>query len=243
MMNARGLFGGLHGIRVHTSSAAGSEGIRPLSIMRISNDRKWLLVFFLVVAVAGIAGTPAIEASDRNGRLADGKPRSIVAPFDGALKYPFTKKEAIQCGHWRAGSQDYPYFGAPRNGNSRRHAGIDLYPVSGSGTPVRAIRDGKVVRIAPFYTRRNGEITYAVLVDHIEFVVNYAELRAPALKAGDIVKQGRTIGIVSGTRQLHFELYLPGTENWESWYGNQPSNLMDPTDIMTGIFERESRSD
>lgn len=214
----------------------GSEEVPSLLMVRIFHDIKWLLVFLLAAAAAGLACTPAIDASDANGRPGDGKPRSIVAPFDGALKYPFTKNEAIQCGHWRVGSQDYPYFGAPRNGNRRRHAGIDLYPAGGAGTPVRAIRDGKVIRTAPFYTRQNGEITHAVLVDHVEFVVNYAELRVPGLKAGDIVKQGRTIGVVSGTKQLHFELYLPGTENWVAWYGSRPSNLLDPTDMMTEVF-------
>ena len=94
------------------------------------------------------------------------KPPDITPPFDGPFKYPFTKKGSVECGRWRSGSQDYPYFGAPRDGNARKHAGIDLYPAGGEGTPVRSMRDGRVVRIAPFYTRRNGEITYAVLVDH-----------------------------------------------------------------------------
>jgi murein DD-endopeptidase MepM/ murein hydrolase activator NlpD len=221
----------------------GSGEVLLLFVMRNRNDIKWLIVILLVAAVAGIACTPAIEASDRNGRPGEGKPHSIIAPFDGAPKYPFTKDEAIQCGHWRAGSQDYPYFGAPRNGNSRRHAGVDLYPVNGAGTPVRAVRYGKVIRTAPFYTRRNGEITYAVLVDHVEFVLNYAELRAPALRAGHIVKQGQAIGLVSGTKQLHLELYLPGTDNWASWYDSKPPNLLDPTDMMTGVFGRESAAE
>ena len=162
--------------------------------------------------------------------------QEITPPFDEDLQYPFTKQEAQKCGHWKSGSQDYPYFGAPRNGNTRRHAGIDLYPARGTGTPIKAIRDGKVIKVAPFYTRHNGEMTYAVLVDHGDFVVNYAELKKPSLATGEIVKQKQTISMVSGTNQLHFELYKPGTKNWSSWYGKMPPNLIDPTDTITKVF-------
>ncbi len=170
--------------------------------------------------------------------------RRMTPPLDGPLKYPFTKNESAECGHWRPGSQDYPYFGAPRDGDTRKHAGIDLYPAKGAGTPVRAIKDGNVIRVAPFYKRRNGEVTYAVLVDHNDLVANYAELKKPSLSPGSIVKQGQTIGVVSGTEQLHFELYMPGIRNWLPWYGSKmPQGLMDPTDMMIRAFgiKKDSR--
>jgi len=166
------------------------------------------------------------------------KTQAIAPPFDGTLKYPFTKHDSQKCGRWRSGSQDYPYFGAPRGGNTRSHAGVDLYPIKGAGTPIKAIRDGRVIKSAPFYKRRDGEVTYALLIDHKEFVANYAELKKPTLVAGAIVKQNQTIGFVSGTKQLHFELYAPETENWLSWYGKMPPNLIDPTDMMTKIFRK-----
>jgi murein DD-endopeptidase MepM/ murein hydrolase activator NlpD len=162
--------------------------------------------------------------------------QEITPPFDGDLKYPFTKSGSKKCGHWKAGSQDYPYFGAPRNNNTRKHAGIDLYPLRGAGTPVKAIRDGKIIKVAPFYRQHKGEMTYAVLVDHREFVANYTELKKPSLVAGATVKQGETIGVVSGTDQLHFEIYAPGTSDQSRWYGKLPPNLIDPTDIMTKVF-------
>jgi murein DD-endopeptidase MepM/ murein hydrolase activator NlpD len=95
-----------------------------------------------------------------------------------------------------------------------------------------------VIRIAPFYKRRNGEITYALLIDHKEYVANYAELRKPTLVTGSVVKKKQTIGFLSGTKQLHFELYRPGTAAWMSWswYGEMPPNLIDPTDMMTRVF-------
>lgn len=163
--------------------------------------------------------------------------QDITPPFDGPIKYPFTKNDAIKCGHWRSASQDYPFFGAPRDGNTRKHAGLDLYPQKGAGTSIKAIRDGKVIRVAPFYTRRNGEVTYAVLVDHNDFVANYAELKKSSLSPGAIIKQKQIIGVVSGTNQLHFELYKPGTKNWLFWYGSKiPPNLIDPTDMMIRVF-------
>lgn len=159
----------------------------------------------------------------------------IAFPFDSALKYPFTKRASLKCGRWRSRSQDYPYFGAPRDGHARRHGGIDLYPVEGAGVPIKAIQDGTVTRVSPFYKRRSGETTYALLIDHKGYVANYAELSTPILAAGAAVTKNQTIGFVSGTKHLHFELYTPGTRGWMSWswYGEMPLNLIDPTDMMT----------
>lgn len=150
--------------------------------------------------------------------------------MDGNPLYPYTKAESIACGKWRSGSTDYPYFGAPREG-TRLHAGIDVYPAAGAGAPVKALKDGKVIRVALFYTRATGEKTYGVLIDHGDFVANYAEVQ-PSVNVGDAVRQGQVVGAVSGTKQLHFELYRPGTVSWLQWYGNQPANLVDPTDTM-----------
>jgi murein DD-endopeptidase MepM/ murein hydrolase activator NlpD len=194
-----------------------------------------LILLAMVFSVAAFLQDANASGSAPQGGAVE-QVAGTAPPFDGALQYPFTKREAETCGHWRRGSQDYPYFGAPRDGNRRRHAGIDLYPVRGEGVPVKAVRDGCVIRVAPFYTRRSGEITYAILVDHGAFVVNYAELKKPALAAGAVVKRNQAIGIVSGTKQLHFELYSPGTENWLSWHNGKPQNLMDPTDMMIRVF-------
>ena len=155
-------------------------------------------------------------------------------------KISFHETRFPKIGTLEIGIRDYPYFGAPRDGNDRRHAGIDLYPVKGAGTPIKAIQDGKVIRIAPFYKRRNGEITYALLIDHKEYVANYAELRKPTLVTGAVVKKKQTIGLLSATKQLHFELYRPGTAAWMSWswYGEMPPNLIDPTDICNRLYRR-----
>lgn len=162
-------------------------------------------------------------------------PPALAAPVDGPLLYPYTRDASIACGHWQAGSQDYPYFGAPRDGGSRMHAGVDLYPAAGVGAPVRAIKDGSVIKVAVFYTRYTGEATYGVLVNHVDFVANYAELQPVGLGVGSTVARGQEIGRVSGTQQLHFEMYAPGTTSWNSWRGDKPANLLDPTGLMTGL--------
>ncbi|SNB44627.1 M23 family metallopeptidase [Geobacter sp. DSM 9736] len=182
-----------------------------------------LAVFFLSFSISPIGAS---------GEQPETMGAKLVAPVEGALKYPFTKDESIRCGRWRKGSQDYPYFGAPRDRNRRRHAGVDLYPVGGAGSPVRAVADGTIIKIAPFYTRANGEVTYAVLVDHHDFVANYAELLKPDIKASAPVRQGEVLGRVSGTKQLHFEMYTRGTKDWSKWYGERPANLIDPTDLL-----------
>jgi len=161
----------------------------------------------------------------------------LIAPMNGQPLYPFTRDESISCGHWPSGSQDYPYFGAPRDSNTRTHAGVDIYPPEGVGAPVKAMKDGTVLKVAPFYTRYTGEVTYALLVDHGDFVANYAELQPPSLQKGSVVKQGDILGNISGTVQLHFEMYSPGTVDWtRGWYGEKPSNLLDATSMMLQLY-------
>jgi murein DD-endopeptidase MepM/ murein hydrolase activator NlpD len=167
---------------------------------------------------------------------------SLVFPTDTSLQYPFTRDASLRCGRWKANSQDYPWFGAPRNRNSRKHAGIDIYPLQGKGATVKAMKAGQVIKVAPFFTRSNGEKTYAVLVDHGDFVVNYAELEKPDIRVGQRIGQGEAIGSISGTGQLHLELYETGTSDWLRWYGERPRNLLDPTPVLLGVLSRDGKA-
>ncbi len=161
----------------------------------------------------------------------------LSAPMDGTLRYPFIKETSASCGRWGKKSQDYPYFGAPRNRNKRSHAGIDIYPAGGAGTIVKAMKSGSVLKVAPFYVRANGEVTYGVLVDHGDFIANYAELDRPDVTVLSRLEKGQAIGRVSGTSQLHFEIYTAGTLDWtRGWYGQRPINLLDPTAMMREFY-------
>ena len=106
---------------------------------------------------------------------------------------------------------------AARRGSTRAHAGIDLYMPD--DTPVLALADGTVSREPYAFYRQ----TWAVDVDHGEFVARYCEIGKPdagALDTGTVVSQGQKIGRVgvlrntNGTRwdgvpsmMLHLEMY------------------------------------
>ena|GEM_PF-1134273 len=187
-----------------------------------------------VSAIVRASGPIACERS----MYGEGYSSRLCAPVEGPPLYPFTRDDSIACGHWPPGSTDYPYFGAARNG-TRLHAGIDIYPPGGEGTPVRALKSGTVISSGSFYTRSTGEVTYAVLVDHGDFVANYGEVRPPEgwVQPGAAVSRGQVIGYVSGTVQLHLEMYAPGTTSWGQWYGPQPSNLLDPTQAILKLYQ------
>lgn len=163
---------------------------------------------------------------------------ALVSPIEGKPIYPFAKDASIACGRWPAGSTDYPYFGAPRE-NGRLHGAIDIYPPGGRGTKVKAIKDGTVVQVVPdFYTRADGEVCCGILINHGDFVAFYGEMTSPPpLSVGQAVKQSEVIGTVSGTVQLHFEEYTASTTARENWYGSQPANLLDPTDMMLKLTQ------
>lgn len=175
----------------------------------------------------------------------------LYPPVDGELLLPFDRDGSVECGNWRAGSLDYPYYGAPREGN-RNHGAIDIYTsgataTDGGGMVVRAIKSGTVISTIEFFYQRSstGEITKAVLIDHGDFVACYCEIRgAPnilgsplTIASGDTVQGGEIIGYISGTKQLHLELYQPGTTSRTNWYGVEPPDcLVDPTEFVQALY-------
>ena len=124
-------------------------------------------------------------------------------------------------------------FGAPRNNGRRKHAGCDLYaPV---GTPVFAVADGTVRKFSLFYLG-----TYALVVDHGDFVVRYGEIQKDVpqhVKVGAKVKKGQQIGQVGKLQGLnismvHFEMYTgkaKGELTQPTGAFKRRSDLMDPT--------------
>ncbi len=95
----------------------------------------------------------------------------------------------------------------------RTHQGVDIK--AARGTPVRAAGDGKVIDATRRYkgSKAWGNV---VVIDHGHgLITRYAHLDSYAVKKGDIVKAGDTIGavgssgVVSGPH-LHFEVIRDG---------------------------------
>jgi murein DD-endopeptidase MepM/ murein hydrolase activator NlpD len=131
---------------------------------------------------------------------------------------------------WNVAPRNY---GAKRDKGKRKHAGCDLYaPV---GTPVFAVADGTVKQFGAFYLG-----TYALVVDHGDFVVRYGEIKkdtAQSLAIGSKVKKGQKIGLVGkltglSISMVHFEMFS-GKGNGPLTVKTKPpfmrrADLMDP---------------
>ena len=128
----------------------------------------------------------------------------------------------------------------PSKVQTRRHVGVDL--TAAEGDTVVAMESGKIVNFYPFLTRAasvGGEKTYAVLIQHKDYVALYGEVRANSLaarglKVGDHVAAGQPIGVVSGTAQLHTETYASGVTRNIKWpVGSPPPKEMrNPTQLL-----------
>jgi lysozyme family protein len=125
-------------------------------------------------------------------------------------------------------------FLASRNGGARFHVAVDLY--AKENDEVMACEDGEIVAFYPFYPSSSGEMTYALLVEHAGFVINYGEVKENAPQAcgwhvGDFVTRGQPIARVSSTKMTHFETYRIGTRRNQRWNPGhpRPAALLNPT--------------
>lgn len=125
-------------------------------------------------------------------------------------------------------------FLAARNGGARIHVGLDVY--AERNDEVVACEDGRIVNFYPFYRTSKGDMSYALFIEHNDFVINYGEVAATSRKdfgwsIGDHVKSGQPIGTISGTAMLHFETYRLGTKTNIRWLPKQPrpTALLNPT--------------
>lgn len=91
----------------------------------------------------------------------------------------------------------------------KAHNGTDY--VAPVGTPVMAAGDGRVIEAG--YNRFNGNY---VFIQHGEkYVTKYLHFKKKAVKKGDYVKQGQTVGYLGGTGMataphLHYEFLVDG---------------------------------
>ena len=125
-------------------------------------------------------------------------------------------------------------FLATRNSGLRWHVGLDLF--GRDGDKVVACEDGKIVSYYGFYMTSAGEQSYALFIEHEDFVINYGEVKPGAQgefgwKVGDMVKAGDVVARVSTTNMIHFETYRRGTGSNQRWMvgGTRPPDLLNPT--------------
>jgi SH3-like domain-containing protein len=103
-------------------------------------------------------------------------------------------------------------FGAPREGGRRSHHGVDIF--ARRGTPVVAAAEGTVRRVE--VTRIGGKVVW-LRDDARRSSLYYAHLDSQAVRNGQEVRVGDTIGFVGNTGNarttpphLHFGIYRRG---------------------------------
>lgn len=103
-------------------------------------------------------------------------------------------------------------WGDPRDGNARKHEGIDIF--AKRGTPVVAASSGRIRRVGD--NRLGGKVVWLFnsKLGHSQY---YAHLDSQLVKSGQRVNMGDTIGLVGNTGNaittaphLHFGIYKSG---------------------------------
>jgi len=132
-------------------------------------------------------------------------------------------------------------FLADRSNGRRYHVGVDLF--CSDGEEVVSITAGVIVAFYKFYKTNAGEQSYALFVDHGDFVVNYGEVKADSPQrygwsVGSTVAAGQKIARVSTTHMIHFEAYTGDARANQRWMKNEPnppSELRDPTKLLVAL--------
>lgn len=153
-------------------------------------------------------------------------------------------------------------FGYKRPGG-RTHSGVDLF--ARHLDPIYAVASGRVIS---FYYYFDG--TFALFVDHGDYVVNYGECDPSSLtecqlmaeytntyerrtlistnKKGTTVSAGDKIALVgrlnSGSSMLHFEMYQAGTKWNKNWNGfpstAAPGAFYNPTNFLLALAGKKT---
>lgn len=153
-----------------------------------------------------------------------------------------------------SGLLDSGLFGCVRNGGTRFHEGIDLFPIrhDSSGEAVDAIYailPGRVVHVSG--TAGHSSYGRYVVVAHqqasLQFYSLYAHLASihSAIKPGVSVSAGSVLGVMgrsaAGYRipqsraHLHFELALKLSDQFQAWYDRQRFGSQNRHGIWNGM--------
>ena len=116
-------------------------------------------------------------------------------------------------------------FGASRDGGAREHQGVDIF--APRGTPAVAAVAGRVARVN--WNRLGGRVVWLREAEH-DRRLYYAHLDSQAVRRGDLVQPGDTLGFVGNTGNarttpphLHFGIYMRGIGAVDPYY-----HLYDP---------------
>lgn len=135
-------------------------------------------------------------------------------------------------------------FGARRVSGGRQHAAVDL--LTNSNNKIYAVADGRVLDYYAFY-----QGTYALVVDHKDFVVRYGEISTYSkwnhiadnerhVSAGEVIAKAGTL--YSGASMLHFEKYSGNKSGYLTVRSNYPfqrrSDLVNPTPFIQELEKK-----
>lgn len=196
------------------------------------------------------AHTDAGAAADQALPIPTGDPIAFAASTASITYWPVVTRHprALEVntrlvGGGASGANASRRFLADRSGGARYHCAIDLY--CSEGDAVVAVEDGRIVNFYHFY-----ENTYALLVQHDGYVVNYGEvspnsLSSLGLRIGDRVGAGQRIGTVGRLNMLHFETYSSGTTKNYSWpkANPRPSRLRNASQLLLDLAASGVRLD
>jgi murein DD-endopeptidase MepM/ murein hydrolase activator NlpD len=203
-------FGGIDGMTV----AARIRQMQQATLPALSRAA----VALVAVSMAGILAAGALLqpalAFNAEPLPAPAMPPAAMAIADAqtAWRYPLEKMRVTG------------FFGIHRDILATPHKGIDLG--AAKGTPVHAAADGVVIA-AGALAENDGRYGITVIIDHGGQQSLYAHLDSVAVKAGERVAAGATIGAVGETGlatgpHLHFEVRRDG-------------RLLDPAAKLAGL--------
>lgn len=138
--------------------------------------------------------------------------------YQGLLAFPIAGKSTVNIAS---------FWGDPRDGDARKHEGIDVF--SSRGTPVVAASAGRVRRVGD--NRLGGKVVW-LSNNKLGYSQYYAHLDSQLVQAGQQVNKGDTLGLVGNTGNaittsphLHFGIYKSG------------SGAVDPFPFLQGLSQ------
>ena len=167
------------------------------------------------------------------------------------LEFPLEKKFPLGSGFGPRGAL------AGGKIKAHNHKGQDI--AAPTGTKVKSVDDGEVVRSTP--TEQSGGYGNFIVIKHKDYYSAYGHLSKREVQKGDKVKRGELIGLVGSTGQstgphLHFEIrktqdggqidpkpYLNGSELNSTILADKEDNKGDEKEVKKTDSSTEKETD